>query len=248
LCSQGYIDQLTISDRVKNACEILEAASLAARFSFDSGAMLRDFGPNSVAKSASSYSTLSSGHSLQAIAFNGLTSSYFQASGFANIGANNQPFSISLWIQPQHRSGTIVHISTSSNGLGAWCFPFIGFASNGTLVAQIYDGTMLLSVSASSLLSLSSPGWTHIVQTWSSTNGLSLYIDNILVASLPSAITFGTTGIMYNYVTIGNSLAGSGSCLTGAIRSNGPFTGGFDDFRIYSRELSANDVCTLYID
>ncbi|CAF1136917.1 unnamed protein product [Rotaria sordida] len=240
------MDKLTISRRAKSACEILEDATLAARFPFDNVATLVDFGPNSISTSASSYSILSSGHSLQAIKFND-SNSYFQASGFTQFSINNQPFSISLWIQPESRSGTLVHISTLSTGLGLWCLSLIGFASNGTLVAQIYNGTTVLSVMASTLIPLSSSFWTHIVQTWSSTNGLRLYIDNVLVASLPSATTFSASGITPNYATLASSLLGSGSCLAGAINATSPFTGGIDDFKIYSRELSATDVCTLYI-
>ncbi|CAF4373025.1 unnamed protein product, partial [Rotaria sordida] len=92
-----------------------------------------------------------------------------------------------------------------------------------------------------------SPFWTHIVQTWNSTNDLRLYIDNILVASLSSATTFRASGIMPNYVTLASSLLGSGSCLAGAIDVTSSFTGSVDNFRICSRELSAIDVCTLYI-
>ncbi|CAF1044091.1 unnamed protein product [Rotaria sordida] len=121
------------------------------------------------------------------------------------------------------------------------------FSSNGTLVAQIYNGTIILFVIASTLIALSSPFWTHIVQTWNSTNDLRLYIDNILVASLQSATTFRASGIIPNYVTLASSLLGSGSCLAGTIDVTNSFTGGVDNFRICSRELSATDVCILYI-
>ncbi|CAF3468670.1 unnamed protein product, partial [Rotaria sp. Silwood2] len=152
---------------------------------------------------------------------------------------DNQSFSISLWIQPQSLSSTLVHISTLSNGAGSWCLPFIGFTSNNTLAAQIYDGTTIVSVIASTLIPVSTPFWTHIVQTWNSTNGLRFYIDNILVASQPSATTFVANGTTPNYVTLASSL--SGSRLTSGIVINKQFTGDVDDFRIYSRELSAND-------
>ncbi|CAF4331226.1 unnamed protein product, partial [Rotaria sordida] len=88
-------DKLTISNRIKSVCEILEDATLAVRFPFDSILTLVDFGPNSISTSASSYSILSVGHTLQAIAFNG-SNSYFQASGFTQFRINNQPFTISL--------------------------------------------------------------------------------------------------------------------------------------------------------
>ncbi|CAF3327028.1 unnamed protein product [Rotaria socialis] len=92
---QGYIDKLTVSRRPKSAYEILEEATLAARFPFDNTTILVDFGPNAVSANASSYSILTNGHSLQAIGFNG-SMSYFQTWGFTQFSINNQPFSISL--------------------------------------------------------------------------------------------------------------------------------------------------------
>ncbi|CAF4291387.1 unnamed protein product, partial [Adineta steineri] len=63
-----------------------------------------------------------------------------KASGFLALGIANQPFSISLWVQPQLLAGTIMHVSTNSSGTG-FCAPFIGFASNGSLIVQIMTNT-----------------------------------------------------------------------------------------------------------
>ena len=233
-----------ISTRPKSACEILEDATLAARFPFDTGSILDDYGPNGVSTSGSSFSLLSSGHSNQAISFTGASSSYFQASGFAAFGINNRSYSFSLWVQPQSLSGSLVHISTLPNGTGPWCLSVLGFASNGALVAQVYSGSVG-SIIASSLLTLS-PSWSHVVQTWSSVNGLRLYVNNVLVASQSTLTTFVGTGASFNYVTLANGLSASGRCWAGAVGVLGPFQGAVDDFRVFSRELSAADVCTLY--
>jgi hypothetical protein len=69
------------------------------------------------------------------------------------------------------------------------------------------------------------------VQTWSSTNGIQLYVNNQLVAGTPAA-TFTGSG------TLNNSLTLSGG---------GTFVGAIDDWRVYSRELTAQDVCALFI-
>ncbi|CAF5114544.1 unnamed protein product, partial [Rotaria sp. Silwood1] len=60
-----------------------------------------------------------------------------------------------------------------------------------------------------SLLELA-PIWTHLVLTWSSSNGLRLYVNNQLVANAPAPTLIGS-GVTTNYLTIG---AGS---FTGAI-------------------------------
>ncbi|CAF1033195.1 unnamed protein product [Adineta steineri] len=239
---QGYIDELSVSGRLKSACEILEQATLAARFSFDGSSPLLDLGPNTVSSFASNYS-LVSGRTLQAISIMGISSSFFQASGFLALGIANQPFSFSLWMKPQSLAGTIIHVSTNSSGIG-FCAPFIGFSSNGSLIVQIMTNTSYVAISYSSL---SLTDFTHIVQTWSSTNGLQLYINNVLVGSIAAA-TYQTASTWINYVTLGGCLNGCVSCS--AVPGNevlpGPFAGAVDDFRVYSREVTASDVCTLY--
>jgi len=184
-----------------------------------------------------------SGHFAQALSFSGSSSSYFQINDLTSLGISNRSFSISLWIQPVSPSGVLVHVSSNSSGLG-WCLPFIGFATNGSIVAQILNSNGVISV-LGSFTPVSTSTWSHIVQTWSSTNGLRLYIDNILVASSFSLATTYTASALSNYLTLGNSLNG-GTCDQGQIGSFTPYQGDMDDFRVYSRELNAADVCTLY--
>ncbi len=186
-----------------------------------------DSGPNSLSATTQSTSTISSGHFAQALSFSGSSSSYFQINDLTSLGISNRSFSISLWIQPVSLSGVLVHVSSNASGLG-WCLPFIGFATNGSIVAQILNNNGIISV-LGSFASIPTSTWSHLVQTWSSTNGLRLYINNILVASSVSLATTYTTSAVSNYLTLGNTL-----------------NGGMDDVRVYSRELSADDVCTLY--
>jgi hypothetical protein len=76
-----------------------------------------------------------------------------------------------------------------------------------------------------------SPVWSHIVETWSPTNGLRLYIDSVLVASLPSATIYSASGVS-NFLTLANSLSGMGNCYDGGLGVTvpGPFDGDIDDF------------------
>ncbi len=240
---QGYIDELSLTYELMSPCEILEKATLAARFSFDGSSPLDDLGPNLVPSSGSNYN-LVSGQNLQAISFTGSSSSFFQASGFLGLGVANQPFSFSFWVQPQSIAGTLVHISTDTLGTTS-CVSFIGFASNGSLIAQVKTSSGYVAVSYSSLSLFS---FSHIVQTWSPTNGLRLYVNDVLVNSVV-ATTYSATSTWINYITLGGCLSGCVSCaaVTGNKISPGPFTGAIDDFRVYSRELTANDVCTLFI-
>ena len=79
-------------------------------------------------------------------------------------------------------------------------------------------------------------------------NGLRLYINSGLVAS--AVVTTYWAAINWvDYVTVGDCLSGCGNCsaVPGDQISAGPFVGAVDDFRVYSRELTANTVCTLFL-
>ncbi|CAF1091798.1 unnamed protein product [Adineta ricciae] len=235
---QGYMDQLTIVSRVKSECEILDDASLVTYYTFDNSPVYDDSGPNSLTSTYLATSFALAGHSGKAISFNDSTA-YLQISGLTALGTNNKAFSISLWIRPYALSGTLVFVSSSPSGTG-WCISMLGFAVNGSIVAQI------LSSSAESVFGPAVPvssTWHHIVQIWSSTNGLQLYIDNVLVASRPSVITYSASSAS-NYVRLANRP--NNACLYGGIGLQNAYSGEIDDFKIYSRELSKDDVCALY--
>ncbi|CAF4007294.1 unnamed protein product [Rotaria sp. Silwood1] len=168
--------------------------------------------------------------------------SYFQAVGFTTLSVPNHEFSIALWIKPQSQSGTIIHVSTASNGTGAGCMPLMGLATNELLVIQIPISKSVSLLAAPITLNV----WSHIVQTWSSATGLRLYVNNVMVSSLPTANSFLPYRQSPLYVTLGNGLPASASCRQGMLNSTIPYTGAIDDFRVYSRELTASDICTMY--
>ena len=79
-------------------------------------------------------------------------------------------------------------------------------------------------------------------------NGLRLYINSGPVAS--AVVTTYRAAINWvNYVTVGSCLSGCGNCSAGSGDqiSASLFAGAVDDFRVYSSELTANAVCTLFL-
>jgi hypothetical protein len=234
---------VSITGRAKSACEVLEDASLAGCFLFDNPNPYADSGPNGLLSNQTSVTIVSAGHIGQAISFDG--TSYFQASSFTGLGISNQSFSVLLWMRSRSLNRTVVHVSAYTSGSG-WCIPFVGISSNGSVVVQIFTGVAILpcviKASASSFTS-----WTHVVETWSMTNGLRLYLDGTLTGSLASAKTFLASGVS-NFVTLGNSRNGMNICTGGCVSSRAPgaFDGDIDDFRVYSRELTASEVNTIY--
>lgn len=171
-------------------------------------------------------------------------SAYFQVADITCLGYSNQAFSIAFWVQPISLTGTIV-LATSHPTVGSsfYCYPYIGFNTNGELTVQVNSGGAN-PIYAPSLLALS-PTWSHVVQTWSLTNGLRLYVNNVLVASNSSLNhARGVNDVSY-YVTLGR-LANANVCWGHSIDLFNSFTGVIDDLRIYNRELSAVDICTIY--
>ena len=113
----GYIDHVTISTRVKSACEIYLAANLACYFTFNTASPPLD-------SSASGLTAVNTGASLvigvisQALQFSSATT-YITVSGISALkSASNSAFSISMWVRPTTVSGgaTLIHASTLANG------------------------------------------------------------------------------------------------------------------------------------
>lgn len=114
-----------------------------------------------------------------------------------------------------------------------------GLTSTGEISVNVIDSSdNIILVTSSSILPVNT--WTHIVQTFSPTNGNRLYINGTLdtSTSAPSGQPVGP------YVFLGASPAGTNSCPAGSI-TKGQFYGSIDEFRIFSVELSTKDICRL---
>ena len=229
----GLIDQVSLFGYAKNATEIAEDATLVLHHSFDDDS-LEDLGPNKMTATMKN-GTFSNG----SLSLN-TTDASIQISSFVLLGTSNLPFSFSLWINPTiTNSGTILHASlnSSSNG-GQWCLPFLGLTSSNRVAAQTRSANGTVSVTGPLM---SAHQWIHLAQTYSPVNGLSLYINGSLYnRSMPfDSISSGTPLIL----TVGNSLAdGNKTACSNVNIETGQFYGSIDDVRVFSRELTPNDV------
>lgn len=233
----GRLDQITLSNRVKTPCEILNDASLVAHFPFDN--TFADVGPNFLTGTINTQNNAGlswvTGRVNNALRFNASVS-YFQTCGLWSLG-RGVPFSIAMWINPVYPGGTLFHLSSSATGSGAWCLPMIGFSSNGSIVVQMWRGFTVPLVGPI----LPVGNWTHLIMTWSSANGLRLYINGGLYNSAIAPTFSASTLVMC--ALLGNSGLG-GNCQPGPIQM-GPFLGVIDEFYLYSRELNSFEVCSL---
>ena len=128
-------------------------------------------------------------------------------------------------------------MSSDRSGSGGWCLPSIGFSSNGSIVAQSWLNAAVSVIGPQ----IPTNNWTHIVETWSSTNGLRLYVNGALYGSAVMA-TY-VIGQVSMCLFLGTSGFGT-NCYTGQIVM-GSYSGALDEFYVYNRELTATEVCPL---
>ncbi|CAF4172873.1 unnamed protein product [Adineta steineri] len=229
----GYIDQVTLYMNARSASDILSDATLTTWHSFDCG-ISYDSGPNRI-NGTSNNVTLASGRVGQGLSYTS-SSSYYQLYGFPILGTSNHAYSISLWIRRRlPGGGTLVHVSAQSNG-GGWCTDFMGFSSSGNIVGSIWDGTNSDVVGPV----LSTNVWVHVATTFSTTNGVRLYVNGSLIGST-GAMAYAASGTL-NTVILGNARVSG--CATKSIIS-GTLYGYLDEFRLYSRELTAREISAL---
>ncbi|CAF1139895.1 unnamed protein product [Rotaria sordida] len=244
------IDHFTITAGVaRSACQISNDASLIVYYPFDTIGTYNNYSVNLCNGYASGTTIISSGRVNQAISFTSSTS-YFESQCFPRMRGNEQSFSFSLWVNPNSTTsgGTLVHLSSNSNGNGT-CFDLLVFTSTGNLICQWMTTT--LSVSSAQGPIIPANTWTHIAVVYGSTNGVRLFINgqfSTASSNIGSLSLYNTNVPMY--ITLGN-LSPSGSstpvnCLSGSISiSSGSFLGSIDEFRIYDRQLSNQEICVL---
>lgn len=235
----GYMDQMLYNSRVKNASEILDDATLVAYYRFLSSAPLIDSSINYINGSwgGGAIST-ASGITNQAMYFP-VNGSYFLMTGLVLLGTSNMPFSLSLWFRTSSLDGggTIVHISAATSGWGSWCLRFMGLTSSGNIEIQIFNGAANL-VYTGPVMPIGT--WNHVVYTFSTANGIRLYVNGTLHGSL--ATTYLASGVA-NTLIFGNPLTGT---VCGSSFPNKQFYGSIDEVKLYSRQLTASEVLQLF--
>jgi hypothetical protein len=116
----------------------------------------------------------------------------------------------------------------------------MGFSSNGSIIIAGWDNSLREVMGPI----LPTNNWTHIVYTYSTTNGVQLYINGTLNGTTGSILYSASS--LVDILTLGNplQLSNGSSCITHLIVSNA-FNGSIDEFRVYSRELNITDIQAL---
>lgn len=127
----------------------------------------------------------------------------------------------------------------SLNGSG-WCLPFLGLTPSYQIVVHSYSTpNQVIAITGPAI---PSGTWTHVATSYSSTNGIRLWINGTYTNS-SSPFTYSPSNVP-NIITVGSSLNATNSCKNSYIES-GQFYGMIDELKIFSRELSQTDVSLL---
>ena len=220
----------------RSASEVLREATLTIALDFDGN--LQDSGPLLINGTGVNYAFASAGRSNRSLALL-VSQSYVQATGLVLFGTSSQSYSFAVFIKPSVvTQGTILHVSGLATGLG-WCIPMLGFTSAGAITAHGWSPGGVSLIGPAIVVNQG----THVAVTYSSTNGLRLYVNGTQSGSSSSAYTYSAAGIPVT-ATLGSSLAGTSICSAGNIVM-GQYYGYMDQFQLYSRELIASFVATL---
>ena len=113
----------------------------------------------------------------------------------------------------------------------------MGISASGEIVAATWNLSLQQIVGPV----LVTNTWTHVVSTYSLSNGFRLYVNGTLVGSR-GPLSFVSPS-QTNTLTLGYPATGS-QCSQVSVVSR-PYSGYLDEFRVYSRELNATDILAL---
>ncbi|CAF0812951.1 unnamed protein product [Rotaria sordida] len=228
----GYIDNVRFEARTKNSTEILDDATLHVYYSFDDGS-LTDNGPNGINGTASGRLSSTTGRVNQGLQFNSGFYIYYSYNPFYFLGISGYPFSIALWVKPtgSYRQQTLVFVDK----LNDWCANLLVITSSGHLVAIGWNDATVAANGPILRLNI----WTHVGYTYSTTNGIRLYINGRQYKTTGS-FRFVNSGVPMRIILGGNR--GLTTCSPGY---GGAFTGALDEFYLYRRELTADQIWAL---
>lgn len=126
---------------------------------------------------------------------------------------------------------------------GLWCLPIMGFDNSSHFVVQTRDTDGVRYVFPNSSLLLLNT-WTQIGTTYSSVNGLRLYVNGSIVNTVSLNQAYIASGEI-NAITIGTCLS-PGTCATGVTQvSPSQFHGKIDELKVYSRELDSGEIAGI---
>ncbi|UJR29472.1 hypothetical protein I4U23_010684 [Adineta vaga] len=235
----AQMNQMIFVSYIKNTSEIIDEATLVVYYRFDNSLIDSSSYQNQNASGINIQFDLN-GRFNQALLLNS-TYSLFQVTGFYFLGQINYPFTFSIWIYPFTNQGIIIEVRGFDN---FWWTPMLGFDSNHYLKAQTWNGGAFYYVTLNSFV-LPLNTWTHVTTTFSVDNGLRLFVNGTLVNQTSSYYVHIASGT-FNILSIGgcsDPIRWGNSTHSTILPIQ--YRGKIDEMKIYSRELTIDEVYTL---
>lgn len=237
----GYMDQLSVSLKSKSASVIQWDATTVAYYPLN-WFYLQDSGPNGINGTAADLIGIP-GWRRDSVNFN-RSDAFFEGSGFTALGTPRKPFSITLWVRTETRSGIFLSVSNPSTCLLALAIQnrtnrLVAHFPNSTA-----DGTAVTVLGPEMPLN----NWVHVAVTWSIQNRAQLYTSGYLQGS-DSRVDYlsntrGGNNSLPMTVTLGK-YQGTTANFCGVIddvNTSVSFMGSLDEMYIFTRELSRTEI------
>lgn len=114
----------------------------------------------------------------------------------------------------------------------------LGLTSSNEIIGQTWNFTMVAVQGPVLQLGV----WTHIVTSYSITNGVRLWVNGAFIgSSIP--FTYAASNVP-DWITVGITFPTAMICASGNVLT-GQFYGMIDELRVYSRELTSTDIFAL---
>ena len=232
----GLIDELSFTNRSKTAAEILRDATLTVHFSFDDSSTY-DQGPLRINGSLVGNTTFVPGRVGQALEIQNVNQSYLKVQGLVLYGTSNHPYSFAIWMRPKvQQQATVVYASASLDST-VWALPVFQIMATSQLISYSWNGGAI-SVTGPVVPTNS---WTHAAVTYSLSSGLKLYVNGTL-SDASASFSYNASGTPM-YLFVGSRISDMGWGLP--FNNSDQYCGAVDEFRVYSREITAGDIAAL---
>ncbi len=121
----------------------------------------------------------------------------------------------------------------------------IGFDNTGYLTIQTWSNNGLYTITSTAIM-LSLNVWSHVSMTYSLTDGIRLFINGLLVGNNNNDTlnSYVASGEMVT-ITVGTCLQPNTCAFNQTKIVPSQFRGKIDELKIFSRELSINEVFQL---
>ncbi|CAF1302014.1 unnamed protein product [Adineta ricciae] len=157
-------------------------------------------------------------------------------------GRTKSDFPFSTWIKPSPLSGFILYLLTAAND-GSYYKPVLGITSTG-------EPLVVLSLLPLGAHPTANPDpvvlnqWTHLALSVSYENGLCLYVNSVFKARRTEY--YAGNGYIKTLHVGANTQYSQTYCYDARI-SEMQFFGVMNELHVFNRELTQNNLCTLYM-